>query len=139
MIERHRGPLRALLIALGAPQMLTGVWALLAPHSFYSDFPAGGSSGWVSRLGPYDEHLVRDVGGLFIGLGVLMLLAALWLGRELVRAAAVTWLLFSAPHLIFHVLNLEPYRTADAIASMVTIALTVLGGLLVLALAWRSG
>ncbi len=29
-------------------------------------------SEWVSTLGPYDEHLVRDVGELNLALGVLL-------------------------------------------------------------------
>lgn len=132
-ITRHRGAIRFLLLALGLPQGLIGLWALSAPRSFYDDFPAG-TDGWVNVLGPFDEHLVTDVGSLFIGLGVLLAIAAFSLRRSLVLAAAVSWLIFAVPHFIWHVFNLEPYGTADAVANTITLTWTVLGGLLVLLL-----
>jgi alkylhydroperoxidase family enzyme len=133
-LTRNRGAIRFLLLALGIPQALIGLWALLAPQSFYDDFPAG-TDGWVNVLGPFDEHLVTDVGSLFVGLGVLLAIAAFSLRRGLVMAAAISWLIFSVPHFLWHVFNLEPYETADAIANTLTLAWTVVGGLLVLYLA----
>ena len=55
-IETHRGGIRFLLLTLGIPQGLIGMWALFAPRSFYDDFPVG-TDGWVNALGPFDEHL----------------------------------------------------------------------------------
>ncbi len=129
-IDRHRGWIAALLVALGAPQALIGLWALLAPRGFYDDFGPGG--GWVSALGAYDEHLVRDVGGLFIGLGVLMIVAAVRGRRSLTLTAVAVWLIFAVPHAIYHVLNLGPYTTADAIANAATLGWTVLAPIIVL-------
>lgn len=136
-ITRYRGAIRLLLLALAIPQALIGLWALLAPTSFYDDFPAG-TDGWVNVLGPFDEHLVTDVGALFIALGFLLSYAAINLSRPLVNAAAVTWLLFSVPHFLWHVFNLEPYGTADAIGNTASLAWTVIGGVLILVLARRS-
>ena len=135
-IDDHRGGIRFLLLALGIPQGLIGLWALLAPRSFYDDFPAG-TDGWVNVLGPFDEHLVTDVGALFVGLGVLLAIAAITLHRTTVIAAAVTWLLFAVPHGVWHAFNLEPYSTADAVGNALTLAWTVAGGALVLVLARR--
>jgi len=135
-IDDHRGGIRFLLLALGIPQGLIGVWALLAPRSFYDDFPAG-TDGWVNVLGPFDEHLVTDVGALFVGLAVLLTIAAVTLHRTTVVAAAVTWLVFSVPHALWHFFNLEPYSTADAVANSVTIGWTVVGGVLILVLLRR--
>jgi hypothetical protein len=136
-IERHRGAVRFLLLALGIPQGLIGAWALFAPRSFYDDFPAG-TDGWVNALGPFDEHLVTDVGALFIGLAVLLAIAAFTLHRTTVVAAAVTWLVFSVPHTVWHFFNLEAYGTSDAIANSVTLGWTVAGGVLLLVLARRG-
>ncbi|SCL35481.1 hypothetical protein GA0070624_5272 [Micromonospora rhizosphaerae] len=47
-----------------------GVWAAAFPLSFYNDFPAPGLH-WVAALGPYNEHLARDVGALNLALLVL--------------------------------------------------------------------
>jgi len=136
-ITRSRGAIRFLLFALAIPQALIGIWALLAPSSFYDDFPAG-TDGWVNVLGPFDEHLVTDVGALFVALGFLLAYAAVNLSRPLVNAAATTWLLFAVPHFLWHVFNLEPYGTADAIGNAASLAWTVIGAVLILFLARRS-
>lgn len=132
-IERHGRAIAGLLVVLGAPQALLGLWALLAPHSFYKDFGLGGK-GWVATLGAYDEHLVRDVGSLFLGLGVLLIVAAVRGQRSLSMVAAIVWLIFAIPHTIYHLFNLGPYSTGNAIANVITLGWTVVGGLLVLAL-----
>lgn len=135
-ITRNRGAIRFLLFALAIPQGLTGLWALFAPRSFYGDFP-GGTSGWVSKLGPFDEHLVTDIGALFVGLGFLLCFAAVSLRRGTVTAAAIAWLIFSIPHFGWHVLNLDHFETGDAIGLSLSLAWTVIGGFLILFLARR--
>lgn len=135
-ITRNRGAIRFLLLALGIPQALIGVWALFSPRSFYDDFPSG-TGGWVHVLGPFDDHLVTDVGALFVALGVLLALAAINLRRSAVVGATVAWLVFSVSHLVWHLFNLEPYGTADAVANALTLGWTVLGGVLILVLARR--
>jgi alkylhydroperoxidase family enzyme len=137
-LTEHRGAIRFLLLALGIPQALIGLWALLAPRSFYDDFPAG-TDGWVNPLGPFDEHLVTDVGALFVGLGVLLTIAAVGLQRRLVVAAAISWLIFSVPHLVWHSFELDRLSTADAVGNAVTLAWTAVGGALVLLLVARDG
>ena len=135
-IDDHRGGIRFLLLSLGLPQALIGIWALVAPRSFYDDFPAG-TDGWVNVLGPFDEHLVTDVGALFIGLGVLLAIAAFTLHRTTVVAAATTWLIYSVPHTVWHSFNLDPYGTADAVLNTVALVGQVAGGILVLVLLRR--
>jgi 4-carboxymuconolactone decarboxylase len=137
-ITRNRGAIRFVLLALAVPQAMSGLWALLAPRSFHGDFPGRGE-GWVGTLGPFDEHLVTDVGALFVGLAFLLSFAAVSLRRGTVVAAGVSWLIFAVPHLGWHAFNLEPYTTADAIVSTATLAWTVIGGALVLFLARRPG
>ena len=61
---RHRTAIRVALAGVGLIQLVDGLYALFAPSSFYSDFPLG--RGWVEALPAYNEHLVRDVGGLFL-------------------------------------------------------------------------
>ena len=133
LITRHRGAIRFLLLALGIPQGLIGLWAVIAPSSFHDDFPVG-TEGWVDVLGPFDEHLVTDVGALFVALGFLLVFAAVRLRRETVLVAAVAWLIFAIPHFAWHVFHLEPYDTADAIANTATLTWTVAAGLAILVL-----
>lgn len=130
-IHANRGLIRGLLLALGIPQALVGLYALIAPHSFYGDFPAG-TDGWVHVLGPYDAHLVTDVGAGLTALGVLLILAAVSLKRSATFGAMIAWLIFSLAHFTWHLFNLEPYGTGDAIANSLILGWAVVGGLLVL-------
>lgn len=123
-ITRDRFAIRAVLAQLAAIQFVLGLYALFIPLSFYEDFPFG--LNWVEVLPAYNEHLVRDVGGLFIGTGVLLGVAAMKMDRTLVRVALASFLCFSVPHTVWHFFNLEPYSAGNAIGNAVTLAATVL-------------
>ena len=126
---------RAVLGILGAVQLTDGLYALLAPRSFYDDFPVG--RGWVGALPAYNEHLTRDVGGLFIGTAVILFAAAIYLERRLVTITLWSFLAFSVPHFVYHVLNLEPYAPGDAIANVITLAFTVIAPIALLVVMGR--
>lgn len=123
-VAARPGVFRVGLLVLAASQVLTGAWALIAPRSFYDDFPGAGRS-WVSVLGPYDEHLVRDVGASFTALVVLLVLAAVFLELRLVQAALVAWLVYSIPHLGYHLTTTDAYSVGDNIASLAGLGLQV--------------
>lgn len=122
--SRYDGWRRVILGVLGLIALQLGVWATIAPRGFYDDFPGAGRT-WVSVDGPYNEHFVRDFGGLNLALFVLTAVALWKLTPLLVRTAAVAWLVFSIPHLVYHARHLEPYGTSDAIANMVALSLAV--------------
>jgi nucleoside-diphosphate-sugar epimerase len=107
----------AVLLTLSALSL--GLWALLDPAGFYESFPFG--RGWVAADGPYNEHLIRDFGSLHLALAVLYGAAALWPERRWVRVAALAALVDGVPHLTYHALNLDPYETADAIATILAL------------------
>ena len=98
-----------------------GLTAAVLPRTFYDDFPF--VAGWVELLPPYNEHLVTDVGGLYLGFAVMFAWAAWTLERTLVQAVCVAWLLTAALHLFFHAGHLEGFSTADAIAEIASLAL----------------
>jgi len=98
-----------------------GLTATVAPRSFYDDFPFVAQ--WVELLPPYNEHLVTDVGGLYLGFAVLFAWAAWTLDRTLVHAVGVAWLLSATLHLLFHSGHLAGFGAADAIAELLTLAL----------------
>jgi hypothetical protein len=127
---------RAVLGLLALFGVVVGAWALFAPRSFYDDFPGGGRH-WVAVDGPYNQHLVRDVGGLNLGLAAVALVAFVVPGPALVRAAGLGWLLFSLPHLIYHLGNLEPLPAADKVANVVSLSAAVLLAVAALLLAGR--
>jgi hypothetical protein len=91
---------RVALLLLAAAGLYQGVWAQVAPRSFFEQFPDGMS--WIAADGPYNEHLTRDIGGLVNGLSVVAILAAWSLSRSLLAANAVGWLVYSLPHLGYH-------------------------------------
>jgi hypothetical protein len=111
-----RGALGFLFVAA----LVIGLTAAVLPRTFYDDFPF--LAHWVELLPPYNEHLVTDVGGLYLGFAVLFAWAAWTLDRTLVRAVCVAWLLTATLHLIFHSGHLTGFGTADAIAEIVTLA-----------------
>lgn len=112
---------RAALGVLLVSAAVIGLIAALAPRSFYDDFPF--VAHWVDLLPPYNEHLVTDVGSLYLGFAVIFAWAAWTLQRTLVQAACTAWLLTATLHLIFHASHLEGFGTADGIAEITTLAL----------------
>jgi hypothetical protein len=124
---------RVILWLLAASSVVVGAWAQFAPRSFYDDFPGGGRQ-WVSPDGPYNEHLVRDVGGLNLALAVVLAVAAATLAPFVVRAAAVAALVYSAPHFVYHVAHLDLYEDIDKLGNAVSLGAAVVLPLVVLAL-----
>jgi hypothetical protein len=124
-IRRHRSSIRIALIYLALTIGLVSAWILIAPKGFYDSFPGGGSH-WVSALPPYNEHLERDFGAAGLGLAVLAALAAWWMDRRVVQAAAISILVAGIPHLAYHLTTTEHYSTGDNIGSLTGLALDVL-------------
>jgi hypothetical protein len=131
-----RRVLQVILGLIAVTFLWVGVWALLFPRSFYADFPGGGRH-WVSPDGPYNQHLVRDVGGLNLGLALVTIVAAVTLAPVVVRAAALATLVYEAPHLAYHATHLSPYPGFDKVASISSLVLAVVLPIAALALASR--
>ncbi|MFN0092122.1 MAG: hypothetical protein ACKVWR_17925 [Acidimicrobiales bacterium] len=103
---------RVCLGAIGLFMLPAGVQAAFAPRSFFDDFPIG--RGWIAAEGgSYDEHLVRDVGVLFLALIIVTLWAA-WRGEFLVPVA-VAWLVQGVGHLAYHVGHLDGVAGVDRV------------------------
>jgi hypothetical protein len=111
---------RAMLVLLCLYALVLGTLAAFAPHTFYDDFPF--FSHWVELLPPYNEHLVTDVGGLYLALAVIFAWAAWSLQRTLVRAACTGFLVAAVLHLVFHAGHLEGFGTVDGVAEIAALA-----------------
>ncbi len=112
-------------IALGYLSLVSleiGVWAQFAPQSFFDHFPGFGRA-WVRVDGPYNEHLVRDVGGLNLALAAVLIAAFITLSRPTVIAASVAALLSGVPHLVYHIINNDGLSGSDVAASIGGLAL----------------
>jgi nucleoside-diphosphate-sugar epimerase len=135
---RGRALLRGLLAALALGSLVVGGWAALAPRRFYDGFPGLGRR-WVAVDGPFNEHLVRDVGTLNLALFVVLAVAAVSLAPIVVRSAAAAALVFGTPHLIYHLAHLDVLPTPDRVANVLVLALTVAVPVAVLALSGGVG
>jgi hypothetical protein len=110
---------------LAASAALVGIWATAAPHSWYTTFPGFGHH-WVAQAGPYDEHLVRDVGGLYLALLVVTVCCLIHRNGDLMRLTGLAWIAFSLPHLLFHVHHLDGFSTSDKVGNVVALGGTLL-------------
>jgi hypothetical protein len=120
--REQRRLLRGGIAVLAVTPALVGLWATISPRGFFDDFPGAGRH-WVSAVSTYDEHLVRDVGALYLGSLVLLALAWLWLERRLVQAALASYAVAALPHLVYHLTALDNLSTGDAIAQIAGLAL----------------
>jgi hypothetical protein len=112
-----RAGARVLLALVAAAQAEIGVWGLVSPHSFYDDFPGFGRH-WVSPLGPFNEHLLRDYASAELGFAVLLLAAAIWFSRPLVLAAGAAFLAATLPHFAYHAVHTDALPTIDNALSL---------------------
>ena len=121
-IDTRRYRVEHVALGLIALMMLpAGLQAAFTPRSFFDDFPLG--RGWIARPGDaYNEHLVRDVGALFLA----MVIVTGWtvLRRRPGLGVAVAWMVQGVLHLAFHLGHLDGYGTVDKIGligSLVTV------------------
>jgi hypothetical protein len=125
------GTKRVLVAVLAVTAAVVGGWAAAFPLSFYSDFPSPGR-GWVSALGPYNEHLVRDVGALYLALLVLSVAAWRRPTPEMLRTAGGAWLIFNAVHLLWHSLHLGVFAPADRIGNVLALGASLILSILLM-------
>ncbi|WP_067538878.1 hypothetical protein [Nocardia crassostreae] len=140
-LEVNRRRWLALLIMLGilaAQGILIGLWAVLAPRSFYEDFPGFGLH-WVSPDGPFNHHLVGDVGAFFLALGAISAFALYYRDSMIGRAAGLGWLVFGVPHFIYHVAHRpEAMSTGSYVFSLISTLIPTALGLACLLVAPRE-
>lgn len=115
---------RVSLILLALATLSIGLPAAFAPERFYEEYPFFAS--WVRLLPPYNEHLVSDVGGLYLGFAAIFGWAAWRPAPALVLPLCWGFLLSQVIHFLFHVDHLEGFSTADATAQTIGLGLLVL-------------
>jgi 4-carboxymuconolactone decarboxylase len=131
------GILRVGLVLLGLPQLALGIWALISPSGWFGTFPGGGQH-WLPAYGPFDEHLVTDVGATFLAIGLLLLIAGYLLERRVVQVALVAYLAYDIPHFIFHLGNDGVLGSGARVANGLTLGLSVASAAALLALTRRT-
>jgi len=133
----YRKEIRSGLFGLAVPVIVIGAWALIAPRNWYDNFPLD-SANWISSLGAYQEHLVRDFGSLYLALGLLLLFAGVVLDRLLVQSVLGASLVFQVPHLIFHAANTEPFSAGNNAVNLGLLAVGLLLTVMLLGMSTRQ-
>ena len=111
--------------------LFVGVWAAGFPALFYSSFPGLGLM-WISVDGPYNEHLIRDVGALYLAVAAATIYAIFAQGLAATRAVGIAWTVFGIPHLAYHLHHLEGLAAIDVVGNVVSLGGSVLLGVLLL-------
>lgn len=117
---------RILLGATAAIGLYVGLWAAVWPVAFYDAFPGLGRI-WIAIDGPFNEHLTRDVGSLYLALAAASIAAAFSSRSDAGRVVGVAWTVFGIPHLIYHATTFGGMAPIDVVGNIVS-----LGGSLVL-------
>lgn len=121
------------LLVIAITMFPVGVQAAFAPRSFFDDFPLG--RGWIAKEGgAYNEHLVRDVGVLFLALVIVTAWTAL--RSRPARPVAVAWLVQGVLHVVYHADHLDGYKTVDKIGLIGSLALVPVLALVALWAGW---
>ncbi len=135
MESRVKTWVRVGMVVLAVPQLVIGIWAMLAPHSWYQSFP-GVEPHLISADPPYNAHLATDAGIGFFCTGVGLLLAAAWGRRSGVWVALVTFLAFALPHALYHAGHKAPgLSDADDVREVLFLFFGVVFGVV---LAWGA-
>ena len=122
---------RVVLAISAALGLFVGVWAAGFPALFYSSFPGLGLM-WISIDGPYNEHLIRDVGALYLAVAAATIYAIFAHGLAATRAVGIAWTVFGIPHLAYHLHHLEGLAVIDVVGNVVSLGGSVLLGVLLL-------
>ena len=125
---------RIVLLVTAATGTFVGAWAAGFPQSFYDSFPGFGFM-WISIDGPFNEHLIRDVGALYLAIAAIALYAVFARNRAATRATGIAWVVFGVPHLTYHLLHLEGLSAADVIGNVVSLGASLLLGVALLVIA----
>lgn len=129
---------KALTATLGVLFTVLGCWATFAPDNWYQQFPGFGRH-WVLAEPPFNAHLITDLGGFYLAVGITALVAAALGQRGWLLAVGSIAALEALPHMIFHSIHHHHFATAgDAVASVGVLAAQLVAGLAVIALARRQ-
>lgn len=128
---------RIILLVTAAIGTFVGLWAAVWPSTFYTSFPGLGRV-WIAVDGPYNEHLIRDVGGLYLALAAASIAAACVRRPEPGRVVGVAWTVFGLPHLIYHATQFGGMPVIDVVGNIISLGGSLLLGI-VLMLPGRAG
>ncbi len=117
--------------------LVIGLWQAVFPASFYADFPGMGHH-WVSPDGPYNEHLLRDVGLGNLAVGTVALVALLTGVVRVARAVGLAVVVMNLPHQLYHQAHVSVLpSTTDQVLQSTSLAAVSLAAVALLVLTSR--
>ncbi|WP_448616644.1 hypothetical protein [Modestobacter sp. URMC 112] len=132
-----RSAIKLLLVWFTSFGLAIGLWQAVFPASFHADFPGMGHH-WVSPDGPYNEHLLRDVGLGNLAVGTVALVALLTGVIWVARAVGLAVLVLHLPHQLYHQAHVSVLPTRiDQVLQSVSLAAVSLAAIALVVLTFR--
>jgi hypothetical protein len=103
---------------------VVGAWSYFWPQAYFDSFPVVLGS-WVAQDGPYNEHLVRDHGAMYIATGAATAYAMVRPTRVACVLLGITWTVFGCLHFAYHVTHLGHLSTNEAVGQVVVLTVAV--------------
>jgi hypothetical protein len=132
-VGMRRWVVRAGVTLLAAVNLGWGLWAVVTPESFFLTFPGFGHH-WTAAYPPYNEHLVSDLGAIFLTLAVLLGIAAVLDERKVTLTVLAGVTVFNGLHVVFHLGHHGMLTGVDLVASLVVLGAGVAGPAVLMAL-----
>ncbi|MFC0111958.1 hypothetical protein [Kibdelosporangium aridum] len=115
-----------------------GFFAYFATESWYDSFPGFGLR-WLPQLGPYNEHLSKDVGAAYLAFTLLSLLVLANVKKPMVvPMAGAVLLVFNFLHFVYHLTMLHMYEPLDQVLNVVLLSLLVVMSIVLVVPARRT-
>jgi hypothetical protein len=121
---------RAILAVTALIGLFVGIWAEFFGRSFYESFPGFGLH-WVSMSGPFNGHLVNDVGSAYLALTAISVAALFTRSALPGRMAGLGWAVFGVLHFIHHATHLMG-TTTDRAGNVLTLGISAILGIILL-------
>jgi hypothetical protein len=115
------------LMAMSLIGLIVGVWAYVFPRGFYDLFPTVVGN-WIHQDGPYNQHLIRDVGAMYLALGLAGLGGLVGRSAQALRVLGLAWTAFGLLHFSYHLTHLHGMTPSDAIGNGVGLGLCLVLG-----------
>ncbi|MET0295878.1 MAG: hypothetical protein ABW024_00640 [Microbacterium sp.] len=122
---------RIILWVTAATGLFVGLWAAAWPDTFYTAFPGLGRV-WIAIDGPFNEHLIRDVGSLYLALAAASIAATFSRTPDAGRVVGVAWAVFGIPHLIYHASQFSHMSAVDVVGNIISLGASLLLGLVLM-------
>lgn len=105
--------------------LVLGAWSYIWPLAFFDHFPVVFGE-WISRDGPFNEHLVRDHGAMYLALAAAGVYGLFDRSQGVCRALGIAWGAFGVLHFAYHVTHLGHLSQVEAVSQLIALALSVL-------------